>query len=304
MAETIRIVRMLKLMANLSDNKTSTVADIANRLHISERSIYRYIDLFKTAGFAVNKLCSGVYSMPTISGVSNLDMKKLVYFTEEEAYLVNSLIDSLTEDNALKNGLKEKLVALCKGTSISEYVGKKSNSMNVANIAAAIKGRNKVIFHNYESSHSGETKDRIVEPFGLIPNDVEVWAYDLEDSKNKLFRVSRIESVEILDKKWTCHNFHKKGFVDPFRMASYAPVPVKFTMSLMARNLLVEEYPMADSCIKKHGDKWIFKGNVAKLEGVGRFVIGLMDEIQIIDSPELKEYVYDYLREYAPIAKC
>lgn len=176
----------------------------------------------------------------------------------------------------------------------SEYVGRSSNSSNVSKIAEAIKEEKKVIFHGYKSSHSGEIRNRFVEPFGLIPNDVEAWAYDLEDGQNKLFRISRIESVEVLDERWTRVHLHQKGYLDPFRMASFSPIPVRFSMTLMAYNLLLEEFPMAEKYVRKEGDRWVFDGDVARLEGVGRFVIGLAAEIDIIDSPNLTEYVSHY----------
>lgn len=289
---------MLQLMRFLSGNTTDTVAELADRLHISHRSVYRYIDNFKEAGFAVNKISSCVYNMPVEKSIDGLDISKLVFFTEEEAYLVNSLLDSLTDDNALKSGLKEKLVSLCDGISISEYVGSKSNATNVARLVEAIKKEKKVILHKYESSHSGEIRDRIVEPFGLIPNDVEVWAFDVEDCKNKLFRVSRIEDVEVLDSDWAFKEMHEKGFLDSFRTASFTPVHVCFSMSIRAHNLLLEEFPMSEKYISKKGDRWIFDGDVAMLEGVGRFVIGLAADIQIIDSPELQEYVSQYYHKY------
>lgn len=298
MADKTRIIRMLQLMKYLSGNTSHTVDELAGRLHTSNRSVYRYMDNFKEAGFAVNKICSSIYCMPSIESLEGFDISKLVYFTEEEAYIVNSLIDSLSDDNALKNGLKKKLVSLCEGTCISEYIGRRSNATNVACLASAIKEEKKVILHGYDSSHSGKTRDRIVEPFGLIPNDVEVWAFDLEDSSNKLFRVSRIESVEILDESWTNENLHQKGFLDPFRMASFSPVHVRFSMSLMAYNLLLEEFPMAEKYVSKHKDKWVYDGDISMVEGVGRFVIGLAAEIQIIDSPALSDYVSSYYEKY------
>lgn len=289
---------MLQLMKYLSGNTSHTIEALAEKLHISPRSIYRYMDNFKEAGFAVNKVCSSIYSMPVIERMKGFDISKLVHFTEEEAYIINSLIDSLSDDNALKNGLKEKLVSLCEGTCISEYIGRRSNATNVACLASAIKEEKKVILHGYDSSHSGKTRDRIVEPFGLIPNDVEVWAYDLEDGSNKLFRVSRIESVEILDERWTSKDLHQKGFLDPFRMASFSPTHIRFSMSLMAYNLLLEEFPMAEKYVSKHQGSWLFDGDVAMMEGVGRFVIGLAAEIQIIDSPALSDYVSSYYEKY------
>ena len=105
MAERTKIIRMLQLMRHLSGNTSSTVNELAKSLHLSYRTIYRYIDDFKPAGFAVNKISSTIYSMPPLESMEGFDISQLIYFTEEEAYIVNSLIDSLSDDNALKNGL-------------------------------------------------------------------------------------------------------------------------------------------------------------------------------------------------------
>ena len=40
-------------------------------------------------------------------------------------------------------------------------------------------------------------------------------------------------------------------------------------------------------------------GFMAGMAGVGRFVVGLLDDIRIIDSPELTDYLRNYLRQHA-----
>ena len=62
-------------------------------------------------------------------------------------------------------------------------------------------------------------------------------------------------------------------------------------MTLKAKNLLIEEYPLASKYISYDGKDWWFKGNVKDLAGVGRFVIGLADQMDIIDSPALVNYL-------------
>ena len=37
---------------------------------------------------------------------------------------------------------------------------------------------------------------------------------------------------------------------------------------------------------------------VSNMAGVGRFVIGLADEVKIIDSPALEEYINKFVRDY------
>ena len=48
-----KIERMLRLMKMLASNKNYTIDDLAERLGLSYRSIYRYIDTFKDSGFVV-----------------------------------------------------------------------------------------------------------------------------------------------------------------------------------------------------------------------------------------------------------
>lgn len=96
-----KIERLLRLMKLMSGSINDTVDELSERLDMSERTIYRYIDTFKGAGFAVTRVSPYVYKLEKVPrSMPSLD--KLLYFSEEEAYLVNSLIDALVPTNALK----------------------------------------------------------------------------------------------------------------------------------------------------------------------------------------------------------
>ena len=62
-------------------------------------------------------------------------------------------------------------------------------------------------------------------------------------------------------------------------------------MTLKAKNLLIEEYPLSAKHISFDGEWWWFNANVKNLAGVGRFVIGLADQMDVIDSPALVNYL-------------
>jgi predicted DNA-binding transcriptional regulator YafY len=55
-----KLERLLRLMKLMTGNVNYTVDDLAERLDTSYRSIYRYIETFKRAGFVVHKLDGGV----------------------------------------------------------------------------------------------------------------------------------------------------------------------------------------------------------------------------------------------------
>ena len=292
-----KIERMLRLMKMLASNKNYTIDELAERLGISYRSIYRYIDTFKDSGFVVEKLHSNVYRLGKMPK-GYVDLKDLIYFSEEEAYIVNSLINSLDSTNALKINLKKKLSAVYNSTSIIDYVQKKDIAEHIEVLGKAIREKKAVILKGYESSHSGEISDRWIEPFEFTTNCIDIWGYDLEKKENKVFKISRIGKVKALDDDWTKEDKHRKSKTDCFRISSYEQTPVKLELSMMAKNLLIEEYPLAEQDIRKEGDKWILETMVSGMEGVGRFVIGLALEIKVIDSPALENYIRNFVSTY------
>ena len=293
--EQPRVERTLRLMRLMSGNAYLTVEQLAKRLDTSTRSIYRYIDTFKTCGFAVEKIDDSIYrliSMP--SGYK--DLQKLVYFSEEEARVLTYLIESLDETNSLKSSLYKKLCAVFDTKSIKEHSGTSKNAANVQALGNAMKDRKTVILKDYSSSSSGTVRDRVVEPFEFTNNHIDIWAYDCEKKDVRLFKIARIGWVDILPIDWQHGDEHDKGYLDAFRMQGKTQTHVRLEMTLRARNLLCEEFPLAIPDVTEKDGKYILDTKVSKMEGVGRFVIGLMGDIRVLDSPELVAYINDYIR--------
>ena len=292
-----KIERLLRLMKMMSGNTNYTIDELAELLGISYRSIYRYIDTFKESGFVVEKLHSNVYKLGNMPK-SYVDLKRLIYFSEEEAYIINSLINSLDNTNTLKMNLLKKLSAVYSSTNIANYTYNKESALSIESLGEAIKGRKKVILKNYESGNSHMVSDRLVEPFDFTTNLIDVWCYDLEKKENKVFKISRIGDVRVLEEEWSEEEAHKKSFTDCFRMSGFEQTPVKLELGIMAKNLLLEEYPLAEKDLTKVNDTWILDTMVSDMAGVGRFVIGLAHDIKVIDSPELVEYIRLFVAKY------
>lgn len=51
-----KIERMLRMIQLLASNTNYTLDEIADRLELSRRSMFRYIDTFKNAGFVVQRI--------------------------------------------------------------------------------------------------------------------------------------------------------------------------------------------------------------------------------------------------------
>lgn len=285
-----KIERLLRLMQYLSGNVYYTIDDLSEKLELSRRTIYRYIDTFKDAGFVVQKTNDGIFRMANTRN-SDIDLSKIVYFSEEEAFVVNSLIDSLDDTNVLKRELKLKLSAVYEATNIGKYTINKGASKTIGDLAAAIKNKRTVVLHRYSSSSSNKVKDYQVEPYSFTTNYMDIWAFDVNDMQNKTFKVARIGEVEVLENGWVNESAHQEEPTDSFRSHSNQAFHVKLKLTQVAKNRMVEEFPLTAREIRQDDDGWYYEGDVRSMEGIGRFVLGLPEHITILEGKEVQQYV-------------
>ena len=289
-----KMERLLRLMKLMSGSVNYSVSELSRKLGMSDRTVYRYIDTFKSAGFAVIKLYGDTYKLGKLPK-NTVEMDRLVYFSEEEAYLVNSMISDLPSSNSLKSNLKAKLAAVYNATNIAEYTMNKKTSAIVEELGEAVSAKKKVVLNGYQSAHSLTTRDRHVEPFAFTPNYTDVYAFDLEDGRNKVFKISRIDGVKTLEDPWTAEAEHRKQEMDLFRISGDEPKHIVLRMTMRAKNLLVEEFPLAEKYLRAEGTSYLLETDVYGFAGVGRFVAGLAYDIDILESQELRDYVKSQL---------
>lgn len=292
-----KIERVLRLMQLMSGTVNYSVGELADKLETSPRTIYRYIDTFKDAGFVVEKVHGDIYRIAEMSP-RYPNLENLIYFSEEEAYIVNNLIDRLDSTNTLKANLHRKLASIYESTTIADYVDKKSNAANIEALSNAIKNRKCVTLVNYESGNSGSVRDRHVEPFAFSTNFIDIWAFDLEDGHNKVFKIARIEDVELLDEDWTAGELHQKQPTDIFRMSGVPVECIKLRLTNFAKNLLCEEFPLAERDLRKWRNEWILETDISSVKGAGRFVMGLPGEIKILSGDALKSHIKEELQKF------
>ena len=292
-----KISKLLRLMKLLTGNVSRTIDQLAAEMGITSRTIYRYIDTIREAGFVVNKLYGNVYAMGKVGrGLS--DFNKLIYFTEEEAYIVAKMINGIDNNNVLKRDLQRKLASIYDSTSIANYIDNTATAANVEALADAIKRRKQVVLKHYESAHSDEAKDRRVEPIEFTTNMIDIWAYDVENADIRMFKVARIQEVEVTDDDWAFKSMHKVQRPDLFRMTGSLNEIISLQLDTRAKSLLLEEFPLAEKELRRENGKWILTTRINSLEGVTRFILGLAADIRILEGENLRDYIRKYDEQY------
>ncbi|MEA1875525.1 MAG: WYL domain-containing transcriptional regulator [Bacteroidota bacterium] len=290
MASNSSVNRHVKLLLLLASAMWYSRSQLTERLHISERTFYRYLHNLRECGVVIEEQ-DGSYRTLKIERPIK-DLADLLYFSEEEAVILKDAIHSVDDNNELKTSLIRKLYSLYDFERVVETVVHRDHLPVIQNLIRAIKEKKQVIIRSYHSSHGNLIRDRLAEPFDFTTNYVSVWAFDPESRSSKTFKTARIREVDVTDNSWQYAEHHEKLPIDAFRVSGREKIQVKMRLSLRAYNLIIEEFPMVCSMIHKLDDThYQFDGWVYSLEGVGRFVMGLCDEIEIIYPAELKSLI-------------
>ena len=131
---------------------------------------------------------------------------------------------------------------------------------------------------NYSSSYANSPKDYVVEPYAFTRDYVDIWACDTASKHNKTFKISRMEHVEMLG-GWQMEDKHRPKPIDSFRMSGEGlPIEhVKLKLSLRAKNLLTEEFPITEYEITQNKRSWLWEGDINAFEGIGRLRDGFAE---------------------------
>lgn len=282
--------RQLQLLLLLTQNVTLTVDELGKELNMSRRTIYRYIDTFKTLGFVVSKTGTK-YRIEHTSPF----LKKLVtgiQFSEDEALTVSQVINSVYDSSPQIRALREKLAMLYTPELLAKHGVSKRVATNLSTLFSCMREERVALIVDYDSPSSGKVSNRIVEPYLFMSDNTEVRCYEITTGKNKTFKIGRMGAVRPMDLLWAHKDAHGPFFMDLFHFSGEKRTPVKLLLGHLATSVLLEEYPAAENFLTLETDgRHLLSIDVCSMKGIGRFVMGLADDVEVVDSPELSSYL-------------
>ncbi|MCD8297853.1 MAG: WYL domain-containing protein [Prevotella sp.] len=285
-----KLERELYLLELLTENRSYTVSKLCDKVGISRRNLYYYLEFFRDCGFTVYKH-GEYYCIDRCSPFFNHIIER-VSFTEEEAVLIRRLLSKTGNENALTENLKRKLDRFYDFDILTNDELREQAAHNIGILYQAIKFKQQVLLHGYVSLNSRTTKDRLVEPFMLMNNNNEVRCFEPSSRLNKTFKISRMRDVELLDMGWCYESLHRDLYTDIFMFSGEDRMPVKMILGNVAYNILKEEYPRALKYVTEMPDgKYILDMYVCSYVGIGRFVLGLFEDIEVLENDEFREYL-------------
>jgi proteasome accessory factor C len=290
-----KILRVFQLIGLLKSGGR-TVQQLADQLDATQRTVYRYFKLLEEIGFIIDQDFHGRYFVHREEGESAEDQ-----FSLEEVSVLRQLIQSGATGHPLQDSLLRKLAFHSEARELPEQFLKLRVAKLFRSLSEAITNKKQVILKNYHSANSQEINDRLVEPFQFGEGFQSVQALDTKDKQCKYFKLERIGEVVVLDKNFKFEKLHEKSSTDIFGISGRKETWITLRLSLRAYVLLREEYPLAMPYLEKEEVEeprtYIFHGPVLNFKGAGRFVMGLADEVTIINPVEFKNYVKDKIKK-------
>ena len=291
--------RQLTILSILLQKESITVSELSKKLEVSKRTIQRDIDTLAQAGIPiVSKQGLG----GGISIVEGFKLDKTLLTDSEMAAILSGLrsLDSIS-NNSSNRHLMEKL---SEGSSnvltLNEYMlidlsswAHDEITSKLSTFKDAIKSRRLVTFR-YISPTSDEL--RRVEPYYLVFHwsNWYVWAYSIERSAMRLFKLNRIDDIKVLDECYIDRKPAEPVFAEQEYFNPSLDVSVIFDSSVRWR---VYESFGRENLTTLPDNRVLFKGKFADEDYFLTFLLSFRDKAEILKPEYLRERICKFCDE-------
>ena len=283
-----KILRVYQLINLLKIQPPKSLGHLAEVLDSTERTLYRYFNLLEELGFELKRdEFNRIFITPDNSS-------QAPSFSREEIVFLKKLLQSTGKRVKIKDAILGKLlihsdVQIGTKLALHAHLGK-----IVETIGKGIETKRQVVLRKYQSFHTNSISDRTVEPIAFTENYTSLIAFEISSKQNKLYNIDRITSVELTRHPFRNGKQHKIAELDSFGFSrGDYEYTIELHLSMRAALLLKEEYPHTADSIRFLEGKgyYAFKTTVYDLRPVARFILGLSQEVNIVSSPELIEFL-------------
>ena len=289
---TARFHKWFDLILTLIDGQEHTARELAEVVGTTTRNLYYVLAVLQQVGFQVVHEGRCYRIDPRSPFLQSIG--QAVNFSEEEAAYLYSMLLADQSEHSMVGMLRRKLARFYGLQDWANGDQLERQFANVAKLEQAMAEHRVVMLHDYSSLHSNTLTNRVVEPFLFLGNKADIRAYEIKSHQNKTFKIARIGAVEIIDTPWFNEERHREVYTDMFMFSGEERHHVRLRFSLLAHHLMLEEYPHSASyMVREDESHWMFEADVVSYVGLSRFVLGLFDEVEVIEDEGFRLFLAD-----------
>ncbi|MCB0597430.1 MAG: WYL domain-containing transcriptional regulator [Phaeodactylibacter sp.] len=289
MADEESLYRIFKLIRLLNTPPPKSAKHLIENLGRSSSQFYRDIALLDGLGYPVDKNEHNRWYLQF-----QFEKGKKSVLEPEELFFLQEHLQQTGSSSPLAQSILHKFDRNLSMIPLADALPQLHSSRILQLIRTGIETQRCILLRGYHSLASGTMSDRRCEPLEITLDHRYLIAWDLDKGRQSQFKLARIQDVGILDDK-----------VSPGRIASPMDIfgltgdewhDVKMKLSNFAHHLLLEEFPSAQPDIKRRREGVFFEGRVRSWKGIGRFVLGLPGEIEVVGPEGFRGYLRERLK--------
>lgn len=309
----MRIDRMLGIIVLLLNRDKISAKKLSERFEVSVRTIYRDIESINMAGIPI---VSHAGSKGGFGILENYRLDRQILSIEDMTSIITALkgVGTSLGDNDLDN-IAEKILSLVPREKI-ETVNKHFEEIVIDIAAWGFREKSKeylkilqsAISENYLVKFSyrnmrGEILQRIVEPMTVIFKGYAWYLFAFCKARNdyRLFRLSRMDNLEIVNQKFQRRNIsYKEYFSNPENIVTTVDLVLKFSPEVRIR---VEEY-FEEGVVKYTSDgSMIVSISFPEDEWVYSTILSFGEYVEVISPPHIRKIVSEKADKISSIYK-
>lgn len=280
--------RLFKIIYYLLDKEQATAPELAEMFEVSVRTIYRDIDALSGAGIPIYTEAGrngGIYLM------NDFVLDRAVLSKEERQEILTALQSINIMQNVSSSQTLQKLTSIFNLHSenwleidFSRWGNIETDNEKFAILKTAII-RRKCIKIEYANSF-GEISERIIEPLKIAYKSISWYlkAYCTQKKDYRIFKLTRIINLEMLEKSFSYHSFPVSEEV----AHNDKKIVLRFAKEMAFR--VFDEFDKTQVRQQENGE-FIVTANMPEDDWLIGFLMSFGSQVEIIEPKSLKKIV-------------
>lgn len=278
-----KVLEIFRLLRILNSPPPLSAQQLQSRLDLSKSSFYRHLEIIRALGYEVEKDEQDRFSLKFTLPKSGDGLLTLM-----DINLIRDLLKK-ESDNIHAVQLHKKLRRNLELIPIADALPQLHRNHVLQLIRAGINSGKRLELIRYRSLASQTVTDRVIEPLELTEDERYLIGWDIAKDGQRQFKIERIEDINILSESVNPERVASP--MDIFGLTGDHWIDVQLELSKFAHHLLVEEFPLSRHQVRTVKGRVIYAGRVRSFKGIGRFVLGLPGEVQVLGPEGLAGYV-------------